>query len=261
MQPLFSIITVTFNAATTLPPTLRSVGEQTFRDFEYIIMDGASRDNTVALATASGIPGMLVVSEPDKGIYDAMNKALMRAHGKYVLFLNAGDTFHRPTTLEQYADAIGRNDSPGIVYGQTDIVDAQRRRIAPRHLTAPAELTLGSFADGMVVCHQAFCVLRRLTGVYDMRYRLSADYDWCIRCLQHSRKNVYIDDVVIDYLDEGATTRNRLSSLRERFRIMCWYYGWWRTTLRHVRFLGRFMLSQRRERRGRTAVESRSAEN
>lgn len=255
MQPLFSIITVTYNAEKTIPPTLRSVAEQTCRDFEYIVMDGASRDHTVELAKASGIEGLKIVSERDKGIYDAMNKALAAATGHYVIFLNAGDTFHRPETLQQYADAIRANDMPGIVYGQTDIVNDRRQRIAPRHLTAPATLTLESFSDGMLVCHQAFCALRKLTGPYDLRYRFSADYDWCIRCLQHSRNNVYIDDVVIDYLDEGATTRNRFKSLAERFRIMCFYYGRWRTAFRHLRFLVRFLSNRRKENNGRRLAE------
>lgn len=251
MKPLFTIITVTFNAEATLPATLKSVAEQTCRLFEYVVMDGASRDRTVEIAGNSGIPQLTVYSEPDKGIYDAMNKAMDRTEGEYLIFLNAGDTFHSPDTLQTMADAILLNDYPGIVYGQTDIVDAQRRRIAPRHLTAPEELTLASFADGMVVCHQAFCVLRRLAGRYDLNYRFSADYDWCIRCLQHSRRNCYIDRVIIDYLDEGVTTANHKASLKERFRIMARYYGFWPTLFRHIKFAFRHNRRKALEREAR----------
>lgn len=241
MNPLFSIITVTYNAASTLPPTLRSVGEQTCRLFEHIIMDGASRDNTVAIAKEAGISEMRIYSSPDKGLYDAMNKAMDEATGEYLIFLNAGDAFSSPYTLQQIADVIMDNDFPGIVYGQTRLVDSNRKYIGDRHLTAPEELTLKSFANGMVVCHQAFIALRRITGKYDLKYRFSADYEWCIRCLQHSRRNVYIDDTIIDYLSEGLTTANRKASLRERYNIMCHYYGTLPTIMRHLAFIPRFI--------------------
>lgn len=92
----------------------------------------------------------------------------------------------------------------------------------------------------MLVCHQAFVALRRITGYYNLKYRFSADYDWCIRCLQHSRKNVGLaDTVIIDYLSEGVTTRNHKASLRERSWIMAYYYGFIPTFLRHIRFIVR----------------------
>lgn len=247
-EPLFTIITVTYNAARTIGPTLRSVKEQTFTDFEMIVQDGGSTDGTIDLANASGIEGLRVVSERDHGIYDAMNKAMDSTTGRYLIFLNAGDSFHSPDTLAAIARAAVDNGYPGIIYGQTDIVDAMRRRLGPRHLTAPETLTLDSFREGMTVCHQAFVALRRITGPYDLAFRYSADFDWCIRCLQHSRRNVYTGLVLIDYLSEGVTTANRLASLRERYRIMCRYFGWMRTTLRHFGFVGRFMRRRRRER-------------
>lgn len=236
MNPLFSIITVTRNAETTLPRTLRSVAEQTCRLFEYIIIDGASTDGTVRLAEEAGIQEMKLQSEPDDGLYDAMNKGLEQAQGDYVIFLNAGDCFHSADTLEMLASAAFDNDYPGIIYGQTDIVDAAGRKVSERHLRAPSDLTLDSFKDGMVVCHQAFVVLRKLTDRYDIGYRYSADYEWCIRCLQRSHRNKYVDAVLIDYLAEGISTRYRRSSLTERFRIMCRYYGFFPTLIRHFGF-------------------------
>ncbi len=245
MSPLFSIITVTYNAAETLPATLASIKEQSCKLYEYIVMDGVSKDNTVQLATDANIPNARIISSPDKGLYDAMNKAIDIATGEYLIFLNAGDAFHSPDTLQKIADVIMNHDFPGIVYGQTQLVNANRQRIGDRHLSAPEELTLKSFAEGMLVCHQAFIALRRITGHYDLRYRFSADYEWCIRCLQHSRNNVYIPHTIIDYLSEGLTTANRKASLKERFKIMCYYYGTIPTVLRHLKFIPRF-LKQRR---------------
>ena len=116
-RPLFSIITITFNAAGTLPATLRSVERQTFTDYEYLIVDGASTDGTVAIAQHSAAVSS-VTSEPDKGLYDAMNKGLRKARGCYLVFLNAGDAFHEPDTLQKIADSIEKTD-PDIVYGET----------------------------------------------------------------------------------------------------------------------------------------------
>lgn len=245
MSPLFSIITVTYNAAETLPATLASIKEQSCKLYEYIVMDGVSKDNTVQLATDANITNARIFSSPDKGLYDAMNKAIDVATGEYLIFLNAGDAFHSPDTLQKIADVIMNHDFPGIVYGQTQLVNTNRQRIGDRHLTAPEELTLKSFAEGMLVCHQAFIALRRIVGHYDLRYRFSADYEWCIRCLQHSRNNVYIPHTIIDYLSEGLTTANRKASLKERFKIMCYYYGTIPTVLRHLKFIPRF-LKQRR---------------
>ena len=235
--PLFSIITITYNAESTLPATLESVRCQTFDDYEYLIVDGASRDSTLDLARNCSIPGIRITSEPDHGIYDAMNRGLDMASGDYVIFLNAGDRFHSPDVLSTYARYIKENSMPGIVYGQTELVDGLGRSLGPRHLQAPEHLTLKSFSNGMLVCPQAMAVLRRITSPYN---RFSADYDWVIRCLQHSRHNVYVPCVVVDYLYEGATTANRRRSLYERFRIMSFYYGWFPTVMRHLAFVPRF---------------------
>lgn len=240
MEPLISVITVAYNASSTIGRTIDSVDRQTYTGYEHLVVDGASTDGTQEIVDSSRSLRRRWISEPDKGIYDAMNKGLVNARGKYVLFLNAGDKFHSEGVLQAVAEAIEQNDFPGVVYGQTDIVDNEGRFLRRRHLTAPEKLTLQSFADGMVVCHQAFVVLKRIVDFYDLRYRFSADYEWCIRCLQHSRKNVGLTDMVfVDYLEEGITTANHKASLRERFNIMCHYYGTFPTMLRHVRFLFR----------------------
>ena len=241
-QPLFSIITITFNAATTLPPTLRSVGEQTFTNYEYIVVDGASRDNTVALVEASQLP-VRMVSEPDKGLYDAMNKGLKMAAGEYLIFLNAGDSFHTPDTLQRVAEAIG-NNRPGVVYGETAIVDANRNFLMMRRLRAPESLSWRSFANGMLVCHQAFIARRDIAPQYDLKYRYSADVDWCIRCMKQTDELLNTHLTLIDYLNEGETTRHHRASLKERFAVMCHHYGTLPTVLRHIGFALRYAIAR-----------------
>lgn len=242
-MPLISIITVCYNAAGTVERTLDSVDAQTFGNYEHLIIDGASTDGTIAAIKSRPNMRRKVVSEPDGGLYDAMNKGLALAKGDYVVYMNAGDKFHARDSLKAIADAIAATGRPGIVYGQTVLVDNDGNVTGERHLRAPANLTLRSFASGMVVCHQAFIVLRLLAPFYDLRYKYSADYDWCIQCLQHSRQNIGLGDtVLVDYLNEGLTTNRHKASLLERFRIMCTYYGSMPTVLRHIGFACRYAL-------------------
>ncbi|MDE5874725.1 MAG: glycosyltransferase [Muribaculaceae bacterium] len=238
-NPLISIITITFNAAEVVRPTMKSVKEQNFTDFEHLIIDGASSDNTLAVVRQAGRKEVRILSEPDRGIYDAMNKGLRMAKGKYVLFLNAGDTFHAPDSLMLFAKAAEMN--PDIVYGDTIIVDADRKFISPRHLSAPEILTFRSFEKGMLVCHQAFMVRKVLAPAYDTSYRFSADYDWCVRCLKNTDpgKCINLRTVVIDYLADGTTDKNKIASLKERFRIMSKHYGFFTTLANHFSFITR----------------------
>lgn len=234
-MPLISVITITRNAAATIGPTLDSVEAQTFRDFEYLVIDGASTDKTVALARK--LPFAKILSEPDGGLYDAMNKGLHMACGEYVLFLNAGDSLASADTLRLYADAIvSAPQRPGIVYGQTRIVDLNRRFLRERHLRAPENLTRRSFLNGMEVCHQAMCVRRDIAPDFNLRYRFSADYDWAVKVLERSPLNVCVGDYVVDYLNEGLTTANHRKSLFERFDSMRRHYGLLPTVWSHVKF-------------------------
>lgn len=241
MAPLFSIITVTYNAASVLKPTLNSIKEQDFKDFEHLIIDGASRDNTLEIARDAEISQMVIYSEPDKGLYDAMNKSIALAKGKFLIFLNAGDCFADASTLS----LIAKHATPDtdIIYGQTQIIDSEGVVIGKRHLTAPKHLTAESFKHGMLVCHQAFVARKEIVPIYDMSYKFSADYDWCIKCLKKSRKNAYVGDKpIINFLTDGLTNKYHKKSLMERFNIMCKNYGTITTVLLHISFIPRYLL-------------------
>ena len=240
MDPLFSIITVTWNAADVIAPTIQSVQRQTSSDYEMLIIDGASTDDTLALVRRASIASLRVFSEPDKGLYDAMNKGITRARGRYLIFLNAGDRFADDTVLARIAMLTA--DNPGVIYGQTQLVDADGNVVGKRHLTAPRKLTADSFLNGMVVCHQAFVARRDLVPEYDLQYKFSADYDWCIKVLKKSTVNVYVGkEPIISYLADGMTTRHHRDSLWERYHIMCHHYGTARAILRHLGFIPRYL--------------------
>lgn len=236
-SPLISVITITFNAQDTIGATLESIHSQLFKDYEHIIIDGASSDDTITLARK--FSNVRILSERDQGLYYAMNKGLDMARGKYLLFLNSGDTFHNSDTLGAYADRARRGDD--IIYGDTVIVDNDRHIIGRRHLTAPPTLTFESFAKGMLVCHQAFMVKRELAPKYDVRYRYSSDYDWTVRCIKNAdpRNCTNLQLITIDYLSDGLTDKNKFKSLRERYRIMSQHYGGVSTFFRHIEFIFR----------------------
>lgn len=240
MDPLFSIITVTWNAAAVIAPTLLSVQRQTSSDYEMLIIDGASTDDTLSIVRQASIAALRIFSEPDKGLYDAMNKGIARARGRYIMFLNAGDALADAAVLARLA--LLAADGPGVIYGQTQLVNAQRAVVGQRHLMAPKRLDADSFLNGMVVCHQAFVVRRDLVPQYDLQYRLSADYDWCIRVLEKSPANAYAGSTpIISYLADGMTTRHHRASLWERYRIMCRHYGTLKATIAHVGFIPRYL--------------------
>lgn len=245
-SPLFSIITVAYNAAGTIEATIDSVDRQTCIDYEHIIIDGASTDSTIDIIKHHSGSRRYYISEKDEGIYDAMNKGISIAKGEYFIFLNAGDRFPNPDTLLHYSEVIKANYYPGIVYGQTHLIDLDGNYIGERHLRAPETLTLDSFKDGMVVCHQAMAVNHNIALLFNLEYKYSSDYEWAIVCLQHSRKNIYINEVTVDYLYEGTTTRHHKDSLYERFRIMSIYYGTIPTLFRHIKFALRYLLRRRK---------------
>ncbi|MBR4845831.1 MAG: glycosyltransferase [Bacteroidaceae bacterium] len=245
----FTIITVTYNAGSTLERTLRSVAKQTYPHIEHIIIDGASKDNTLEIAHTHGKHLAKIVSEPDKGLYDAMNKGLLLATGDYVCFLNAGDKLHSTDTLEKMNENIQKScdtssstNLPGVLYGQTNIVDNDEQFIAPRRLSPHDGLTWKSFKQGMLVCHQAFYARRDLCPKYNTAFRFSADFDWCIRVMKQTDNLLHLPFPVADYLQEGMTTQNHRTSLIERFRLMCHHYGIFTTIVQHLWFVIRAVI-------------------
>lgn len=248
IQPVFTIVTVCYNAENTIERTIKSVLSQSYPHIEYIIIDGASKDNTMTIVGKYKERISKVVSEPDKGLYDAMNKAVGLATGDYISFLNAGDKLHTPETIEDMVETINGNVLPGVIYGDTDIVDDGGLFIRKRRLSPPACLSWKSFRRGMLVCHQSFYARRDLVEPYDLHYRFSADFDWCIRVMKKAdRQKAVLHNsflTLTDYLSEGMTTKNHKASLLERFRVMAHYYGLIPTLLYHFGFLFRAVIKR-----------------
>lgn len=260
----FSIITITYNAAPVFSRTADSVLHQHYRNVEHIIIDGASTDKTLALAkdymersyAASNGHDIRIVSEPDNGIYDAMNKGVAQASGDYICFLNAGDSLPSADTLDKIVANADLSKTqaegfplPAVLYGDTHVVDGDGRFLHRRRLSPPEHLTWRSFRHGMLVCHQAFYVRTDIAREvpYNLQYKYSADVDWCIRIMRLAGerglqlKNVHA--VLANYLQEGTTTRHHKESLKERFHIMCHYYGTFSTMCMHLWFAVRNIIN------------------
>lgn len=244
-----TIITVTYNAASVLQRTLDSVCTQTYQDIEHLIIDGASKDETVQMAESykAQVPYKVVIrSEPDQGLYDAMNIGLHKATGDYLIFLNAGDALHSNNTLETVCQLT--SNSPAVIYGDTSIVDSEGRFLHLRRLRPPKQLTWKSFKQGMLVCHQAFYVRTDIAQQedYDLLYRHSADVDWCIRVMKRAEQQhlplVNTNAILADFMEGGNTTQNHRASLKERYQVMCHHYGTIQTILLHLWFLARTLL-------------------
>ncbi len=234
----FSVITVCYNAENCIERSLKSVAEQSYKNIEYLVIDGASKDRSLELVRQI-TPNAKVLSEPDKGIYDAMNKAIDLATGDYLCFINAGDAFASPTTLQEIADKVNKEHKqiPDIIYGDTELIDEDNNSLGLRRLRPPKDLSWRSFKNGMLVCHQSFYPKRELCPKYDLTYRFSADVDWCIRIMKEAKSYCFIDKPVALFLDGGTTTKNHRASLIERFHIMRKHYGLFTTLIQHIKFI------------------------
>ena len=178
-----------------------------------------------------------------------MNKGLHKASGDYVCYLNAGDVLPSADTLDLIAGSVGDGEIlPGVLYGDTDVVDSEGRFLYHRQHSVPERLTWKSFRQGMLVCHQAFYARTDLAKntPYDLHYRLSADIDWCIRIMKEAEachlplRNVHA--VVVNYLEGGMSVKNHRASLIERFHLMTRHYGLFCTLTMHLWFVIRTAL-------------------
>lgn len=240
-QPKISIITITYNAERWLERTILSVLTQSYTHIEYIIIDGQSKDKTVDIIRQYEAGVSYWISEPDNGLYDAMNKGMRHATGDYVWFINAGDTIYTADTVQKMVDKIKKKVSlPDIIYGETMIVDSDNRPVGRRRLKAPKRLTWKSFKMGMLVCHQSFLVKREIATPYDTAYRHVADFDWCIRSMKQAQRIQNSGLVLSNYMEGGMSAIHRKASLKERYAVMSRYYGKVFTLLIHGWFALRF---------------------
>ena len=231
-KPVISVITVVLNAKRDFEQTAKSIQAQTYPNVEWVVVDGVSTDGTLEVIEAYKECIGQLVSEKDKGFYDAMNKGLHLATGEYVLYINAGDELYAPDTLEQvFAEDGDRYD---VYYGDTVLTAAEEdyRVIGPRdHKLLPQTLSYKNFRYGSVVCHQSFIARRSLAPDYDLRFPGSSDIDWSLKVLKKTTpdKIKNTEQIISKYLVGGLSHQHRWRYMKERFWIGVNHFGFPRT--------------------------------
>jgi glycosyltransferase len=202
-----SVVTVCFNSAATIADTVRSFLDQRYDAKELVVVDGCSTDGTLDVVRSFDDPNIRVISEPDRGIYDAMNKGLAVYSGDAVGFLNSDDRFHDDTALERIAAALDTSDA---VYGDIVVV-ADHREKRPLRIWKAGDFKPGSFRRGWMPPHPTFYVNRALAdtvGGFDLRFSFAADYDYMLRALELRQPRVtYLRHTLVDFLHGGHSTK------------------------------------------------------
>lgn len=214
-MPLISVVTVCLNAAAGLPGALNSVLAQEFDEYDYVVIDGASTDGSVELlrdfAPRFGAR-LRWMSEPDRGIYEAMNKGLAAARGEYVAFLGADDRL-APGALAAVARALAREPRPEIVCGATRVSGQMGEWDEPARAVGPAGRPRRAPAR-----HQSVFVAREAAlaaGGFDTRYRIAADYDLYLRLLERGARQVFIKETLSRFALGGISSSNTVDTARE----------------------------------------------
>ena len=205
-----SIITATYNSASTIAGCIASVNTQTYKGIEHIIIDGASKDNTLEIINSMPNRVAQIISEPDQGIYDAMNKGILLASGDVIGILNSDDFFSANDVIERIVAAFQTNPIDGV-YGDVCFVQPTDLKKVVRYYSAalfrPVLLRFGFMPP-----HPSFYVRSRKyqeLGLYKIDYKIAADYELLIRYLMLNKlKTRYLDFCVVTMRTGGDSTRN-----------------------------------------------------
>lgn len=226
-KPLFTIITATFNSASTLRRTLESVQSQSFKDWEHVIIDGLSRDATLAIAAEFSDSRRKVQSEADRGIYDAMNKGIRMAQGRYLCFLNSDDYFCDSDVLFDMASTLQKSTSlPWLLYGtglrheegKLPVVLGRRVTVKDYYYEAPL------IHQAMFFSLESFAVL----GLYDLTVKGgAADWHWLTRLFyEYPNKTQFVNRSIVDFYMGGATSRYLWQNFVAQFELAMELFPW-----------------------------------
>jgi glycosyltransferase involved in cell wall biosynthesis len=217
-----SIITVNLNNAAGLQKTMESVFSQTFTDYEYIIIDGGSTDGSKELIKNNENKLAYWVSEKDKGIYNAMNKGIVKAAGNYLLFLNSGDTLYSQDSLSHF---FNHSNGEEIVYGDVYVIEKERKWIK----TYPDKLSFGFFLRDSLH-HQSTIIKKSIfekTGVYDEDFKIVSDWKTCMNAICIDKASYkHIDCCISNFPRDGFSSNPDNSELfkKERKAVVDQYY-------------------------------------
>lgn len=212
-MPSISVITINYNNAQGLRETFESIFSQNHIGFEFIVIDGASNDDSKNIILANADKVNYWVSEEDKGLYDAMNKGIEKANGEYVMFLNSGDYLLHNNVL---ADAIKcmEHSKADVYYGNIQLEDPEHSKKSQIY---PSQLTL-DFWEHYTINHQAAFIKTSLfkeMGYYSNQYSLAADYAFFIKCFVAGKQFEHIHDEIVNYKSGGASSVHKEKYLQQ----------------------------------------------
>ncbi len=208
-----SIITVSYNSANTIEDTLRSVDQQTYRNFEHLIIDGASNDNTVAIVKNFLNMSRNFFSEPDFGIYDAMNKGLSRVNGDIIGFLNADDMYSDKFALEKIVSAF-KNNNIDVCFGDLVYVSRDNARLIRYWKSKP--YVDGAYASGWSPAHPTFYIRRdviKKVGFFSLDFPIAADFEFMLRCLNNFKLSAYYIPNVLIRMRVGGLSNSSFKNM------------------------------------------------
>lgn len=223
--PLISVITVVYNGEQYLEQTIQSVFEQSYSNIEYIIIDGGSTDNTIKIIEKYADAVDYWISEPDSGIYDAMNKGIQLANGDLIVLLNADDFFPKES-LMQVVERFNSDFVPeAIYYGDAYILydDLQTKALRKAHL---------NFKKCMGIIHQTMFVMKSVYlkyGMYDLKYQNTADYDFSLRTFLNQTPYIYVEKPLVYSRRRPGRISEKFAkqSIAEEYVILRSHYGIW----------------------------------
>lgn len=213
MMAKISIITVTFNCQGTIESTINSILMQDFSNFELIIIDGASTDGTLNVINKYKSRIKCIVSEPDNGIFDAMNKGIERATGDFVLFMNSGDTFVNNHVLS----LINFNKEYGVIYGNM-VINFRNKKLECK---PEPFFKSKDYIKTMGICHQCIFVRTDLAKHYkfSQEFKIAADFNMIFQIWKKGYKFRYVDVPIANYDTTGFSAQNYPKQLKEICRI------------------------------------------
>ncbi len=238
-KPFFSIITVVYNGEDEIKSTINSVLNQSYKNFEYIIVDGKSIDKTLTIVKSYNNK-LKWISESDSGIYDAMNKGLKLSKGRVIGILNCGDTFYRDT-LEKVHLKFKHNkidyNSYFIKTGGLRLINHENKKYRDLKINNDSLNKLKYF---MSICHPSTFISKQTyidLGGFNVKYQIAGDYDLILRFYQNGVKFLFIDDILVEMDLVGLSTKFKglIISIQESFKIRSKYINYFTNTFYSIR--------------------------
>ena len=214
-----SLISISFNSENTISKTFQSVKNQSFNNYEYLLIDGASIDGTLNIAKNQDHI-LKIISEPDSGIYDAINKGIKNSTGEIIGFLNSDDTFYDENSLKYIADAFDKDTD--CVFGDLIYTDINEKI---KRIWRGSAFKKGAFKKGWMPAHPTFYCRRSVyekLGLYDESFKIAGDFELMLRFLEkHNIRSKYIPKKLVNMKVGGASNnglKSKLDILNEEFR-------------------------------------------